>query len=87
MPSLIRRAPLALAGLAVVLFSAIPASAQMPGAGGPPPVSVAKPIVKEIIEWDEFVGRFEAPQSVEVRARRRISGILELPRRRIGQGG
>jgi len=75
MPSPIRRAPLALAGLAVVLFAAMPASAQMPGAGGPPPVSVAKPIVKEIVEWDEFVGRFEAPQSVEVRAR--VAGYLE----------
>lgn len=75
MPSPIRRAPLALAGLAVVLFAAISASAQMPGAGGPPPVSVAKPIVKELVEWDEFVGRFEATQSVEVRAR--VAGYLE----------
>ncbi len=75
MPFPICRAPLALTGLAAFLFSAVPASAQMPGAGGPPPVSVAKPIVKEIVEWDEFVGRFEAPQSVEVRAR--VAGYLE----------
>ncbi len=69
------RAPLALVGCAAVLFAAAPVAAQMSGAGGPPPVSVAKPIVKEIVEWDEFVGRFEAPQSVEVRAR--VAGYLE----------
>lgn len=82
MPSPIRRAPLALAGFAVVVFFAMSASAQMPGAGGPPPVSVAKPIVKEIVEWDEFVGRFEAPQSVEVRAR--VAGYLETSNFREG---
>ena len=48
----------------------------------PPPVSVAKPIVKEIVEWDEFVGRFEAPQSVEVRAR--VDGYLETSNFREG---
>jgi hypothetical protein len=82
MSSPIRRALLALAGFAVVVFFAISASAQMPGAGGPPPVSVAKPIVKEIVEWDEFVGRFEAPQSVEVRAR--VDGYLETSNFREG---
>lgn len=82
MPSPIRRAPLALAGLAVTLFSSMPASAQMPGQGGPPPVSVAKPIVKELVEWDEFVGRFEATQSVEVRAR--VAGYLEASNFREG---
>jgi RND family efflux transporter MFP subunit len=49
-----------------------PALAQQ---GGPVPVSVAKPIIKEIIEFDEFTGRFEAPDSVEVRAR--VSGYLD----------
>ena len=75
MPSPVGRAPLALAALAL-LFS-LPASvrAQMPGAGGPPPVTVAKPIVKELVEWDEFVGRFEAAKSVEVRSR--VAGYLE----------
>ncbi|MDX2222052.1 MAG: efflux RND transporter periplasmic adaptor subunit, partial [Rhodospirillaceae bacterium] len=42
--------------------------------GGAMPVTVAKPIVKEITEWDEYTGRFEAMQSVEVRAR--VSGYL-----------
>lgn len=48
-----------------------PALAQQ----GPPPVSVALPIVKTIIEDDEFVGRFEA--SAEVRVRARLTGYLD----------
>jgi membrane fusion protein, multidrug efflux system len=41
----------------------------------PPAVSVAQPLVKEITEWDEYTGRLEAIQSVDVRAR--VSGYLE----------
>lgn len=41
----------------------------------PPPVTVATPVVKEITEWDEYAGRFEAVDFVEVRAR--VSGYLE----------
>jgi len=43
-------------------------------AGGPPPVTVAEPLSKSITEWDEYTGRFEAVQSVDVRAR--VSGYL-----------
>ena len=42
------------------------------GAGppqGPPPVTVATPLIKPIVDWDDYVGRFEARQSVEVRPR------------------
>jgi RND family efflux transporter MFP subunit len=42
--------------------------------GGPPPVTVAAPLSKSITEWDEYTGRFEAVQSVDVRAR--VSGYL-----------
>ncbi|WP_298838066.1 efflux RND transporter periplasmic adaptor subunit [uncultured Roseobacter sp.] len=42
---------------------------------GPPPVTVAKPVVKTIVEDDEFVGRFDAEGQVTVRAR--VSGYLE----------
>lgn len=65
----------ALALLAVTTFATFqPAQAQM-GPGGPPPVTVAKPVVKNIIEMDEFVGRFEASASVDVRAR--VNGYLD----------
>src|SRR5688572_19331830 len=70
----IRPVPVLLAGLAL-LFAAAAGQAQMPGGNGPPPVSVAKPLVKEIVEWDEFVGRFEAVSAVEIRAR--VAGYLE----------
>lgn len=42
---------------------------------GPPPVTVANPVVKMIVEDDEFVGRFEARAEVVVRSR--VSGYLE----------
>jgi len=40
--------------------------AQAPPA---PSVTVAVPLVQAVQDWDEFTGRFEATQSVEVRAR------------------
>ena len=82
MPASLKRAPLALAGLAISLLATLPVRAQMPGGGGPPPVTVAKPLVKEIVEWDEFVGRFDAVSSVEIRAR--VAGYLETSNFREG---
>jgi multidrug efflux system membrane fusion protein len=46
-----------------------------PGAMGPPPVSVAAALQKQIVETDEFPGRIEAVESVEVRAR--ITGYIQ----------
>lgn len=39
------------------------------------PVEVSSPLVEKITEWDEYTGRFEASNRVEVRAR--VSGFLE----------
>ncbi|HLT51343.1 MAG TPA: efflux RND transporter periplasmic adaptor subunit [Arenibacter sp.] len=39
------------------------------------PVEVATPVLEKITEWDEYTGRFEASNRVEVRAR--VSGFLE----------
>lgn len=55
----------------VLLGLANPTFAQQ----GPPPVTAAKPVVKEIVEDDEFVGRFGASAEVEVRAR--VTGFLD----------
>ena len=41
----------------------------------PVQVVVATPIKKSIVEWDEYVGRFDAVDFVEVRAR--VSGYLQ----------
>jgi RND family efflux transporter MFP subunit len=71
-----------LAALALALVVAACGDKQ-PGAGGPsgpggpgsaPPVTVATPLVKPIVDWDDYVGRFEARQSVEVRPR--VSGYV-----------
>jgi RND family efflux transporter MFP subunit len=40
-----------------------------------PAVSVAHPLEKKVQEWDEYTGRFDAVDTVEVRAR--ISGVLD----------
>jgi RND family efflux transporter MFP subunit len=47
------------------------------GAGAPPapPVTVANPVYKKIVEWDEYPGQFRAIDSIDVRAR--VSGYLE----------
>src|SRR5712692_9029882 len=47
------------------------------GAADPPPppaVTVSAPLLRELIEWDEFTGQFWAKDSVEIRAR--VSGYL-----------
>jgi RND family efflux transporter MFP subunit len=40
-----------------------------------PKVTISRPVVREIIEWDEYTGRLEATESVEVRAR--VNGYLQ----------
>lgn len=71
MTSAIRSAVLAIVGSVLI---AVPGIA-MAQSGTPPPVTVASPVVKEIVEDDEFVGRFEAVEKVDVRAR--VGGYLE----------
>ncbi len=58
--------------LTMISFVAIDVSAQAPQA---PPVTVANPIAKRITQWDEFSGRFEAMDNVEVRPR--VSGFID----------
>ncbi|RJF92948.1 efflux RND transporter periplasmic adaptor subunit [Sphingomonas cavernae] len=40
-----------------------------------PTVTVSAPLQRSIVEWDDYVGRFEASQSVEIRPR--VSGQLQ----------
>lgn len=61
--------------LAGVLMTLVAFQAQAQFQAGPPPVGAAKPVVKDIIEEDEFTGRFEAAETVELRAR--VSGYLD----------
>ncbi|MBM6594069.1 efflux RND transporter periplasmic adaptor subunit [Microvirga pudoricolor] len=64
--------------LGSVLVSSVLALGTAQAQGGPPPapsVTVAKPVVKDIIERDDFIGRFEAVDHVDIRAR--VSGYLD----------
>jgi RND family efflux transporter MFP subunit len=56
---------------AVLMTTALYGCSQRSEAQAPPApaVTVATPLVQSIQDWDEFTGRFEATQSVEVRAR------------------
>jgi RND family efflux transporter MFP subunit len=74
-PTKLRRLKAALAALsALILASCGEKQAQAPSAPPPPAVSVANPVEKKVVEWDEYTGRFEAVDTVEVRAR--LSGVL-----------
>jgi RND family efflux transporter MFP subunit len=78
------RLPRAAAALWLVL--ALAACGQSPqSAGGPPPpaVTVAKPVARGVVDLDEYVGRFVAIDSVEIRAR--VSGYLDKIHFRDGQ--
>ena len=52
--------------------------APAPPAPAPAKVTVARPVERDVVEWDEYTARLEAVDSVEVRAR--VSGYLEAVR-------
>lgn len=64
-----------LAALAVVVMSACGRAPEVAQAPAAPKVTVAKVLEQPINEWDEFTGRLEAPQTVEVRPR--VSGQID----------
>jgi multidrug efflux system membrane fusion protein len=62
----------------LLLLLALPAfasEAKAQAQSGPVPVTVAKPVVREIVEDDEFIGRFEAVDQVTLRSR--VGGYLD----------
>ncbi|WP_292997454.1 efflux RND transporter periplasmic adaptor subunit [Nevskia sp.] len=69
--------------LAVLSVVVSCAAASLAGCGkptpkpqqGPPPVSVAEVLTRQITDYDEFTGRFEAVERVEVRPR--VSGYIQ----------
>jgi RND family efflux transporter MFP subunit len=56
---------------------------QQGGAPPPPAVTVAKPVKRTVVDYDEYVGRFTAINAVEVRAR--VSGYLDKVHFKDGQ--
>lgn len=69
--------------LAVVLVGCGGETKQPAAAPPPPQVTVAKPIQRTVTDYDEYVGRFVAIDSVEVRAR--VSGYLDQVNFKDGQ--
>lgn len=43
-------------------------------AAPPPPVTVAEPVKRVVTDWDEFTGRFDAVEQVQIRAR--VTGFV-----------
>ena len=56
---------------------------QQAGAPPPPAVTVAKPVKRTVVDYDEYVGRFTAINAVEVRAR--VAGYLDKVHFKDGQ--
>lgn len=82
LPNLLRGVFLTGAALALLLYAGLvdAAFAQAPPA---PAVTVAPPLAKRVTQWDEYTGRFDATEQVEVRPR--VSGFIEKIHFRDGQ--
>src|SRR5882672_11660800 len=65
----------AAAVLPLLLTACKPHQQQKAGGWPTPTVTVNQPVQQEIVEWDEYPGRLDAVEMVEVRAR--VSGYLQ----------
>jgi RND family efflux transporter MFP subunit len=66
-------------GFAPVMFAALLLAgcndkASQQAAAAPPPVTVAQPTKRTVTDWDEFTGRFDAIEQVQIRAR--VTGFV-----------
>jgi membrane fusion protein, multidrug efflux system len=70
-----RLALMAASALAVAVIAGCSGNAAEQAAPPPPAVGVAPVLIKNIHQWDEFSGRIEAVQTVELRPR--VSGYID----------
>jgi multidrug efflux system membrane fusion protein len=76
-----RRLTFSFTGVVAAAITLLPACRRHDGSSGAmaqmpsPHVTVAQPVKGEVLEWDEYPGRLEATEMVEVRAR--VSGYLQ----------
>jgi len=68
---------LKIVAVSAMIAAALYGCAKTEAAGPPPPapVTVANPLSERIVDWDDFTGRFEATQTVDVRAR--VGGYVQ----------
>lgn len=59
----------------VLLDAGCQKSAGPPGAPPPAAVTVSQPVQREVVEWDEYPGRLDAVDMVDIRSR--VTGYLE----------
>jgi membrane fusion protein, multidrug efflux system len=67
-----------LSPLVVLLASSLAGCGEKPAAQAAPPpapVTVAQPTKRTVTDWDEFTGRFEAMEEVQIRAR--VGGFVD----------
>ncbi len=65
-----------LLSLLTLLLAGCGRPAQQAAAAPPPPsVTVAQPVKRTVTDWDEFTGRFEAVEEVQVKAR--VGGFVD----------
>ncbi len=69
-----RRAGAIPAAILLLVLAGCNQSQQQAGGPPPPAVTVAKPVQRTVVDQDEYVGRFAAVDSVEIRSR--LSGYL-----------
>lgn len=67
--------PALTAAIATVLLQGCKSEATPAAAAPAPQVSVASALERDVLEWDEFTGRLEAVESVEIRPR--VTGYIE----------
>jgi multidrug efflux system membrane fusion protein len=75
--------PILAAGAALALFAGCSHGASQQQQPPPPSVTVAPVEQRELVEWDEFTGRTEPVDSVDVRPR--VSGYIQEVRFQSGQ--
>jgi hypothetical protein len=77
-----------LSPLVILLAVGVSACGEKPpqqAAAAAPPVTVAQPTKRTVTDWDEFTGRFEAVEEVQVRAR--VGGFVTSVEFRDGAHG
>ena len=74
---------LSIAAVALLALGLVDCAAKKKPAPPPPTVYVSHPLQQKVVDWDDYVGRFEAIDSVDIRPR--VSGYLQSIGFRDGQ--